>query len=69
MAHHVGIDISLESSSLCVVDVTGKLKWEKPALQRGGTTAAGAAFSKPVPKSFFLELLDLHGVMGSAQTS
>ena len=28
MEHSVGIDVSLELSSLCVLDATGKIVWE-----------------------------------------
>ena len=32
MDYHAGIDVSLEASSICVVDASGKIVWEAKVL-------------------------------------
>ena len=46
MKHYAGIDVSLELSSVCVVDAQGKIVWEtKVASEPEALAATASAFA------------------------
>ena len=42
MEHYAGIDVSLESASLCVVDATGRIVREAKIARSGGCAVWGS---------------------------